>query len=60
MSSCIKKSLGPRFRVVSREVVEHFGGGFVAQASQSGSIVVLHEGEDEGVALSGVCEAVLA
>jgi hypothetical protein len=45
---------------VSREVVEAFGGGLIAEASQSGSIVVVDEGVDEGVALGVVVEAVAA
>ena len=52
--------MGPGFRVVSRQVVEELGGGFVAEASQSGAIVVIDEGVDEGVALSVVGEAVFA
>ena len=50
----------PRERFVSRQVVEELGGGFVAEASQSGAIVVIDEGMDEGVALSVVGEAVFA
>ncbi|HEY5209203.1 MAG TPA: hypothetical protein VIJ42_07145, partial [Stellaceae bacterium] len=46
--------------VVSREVSEELGGGFVAEASQSGSIVVMDEGFDEGVALGAIAEAVFA
>jgi hypothetical protein len=43
---------------VSREVSEELGWGFVAEASQSGSIVVVDEGMDEGVALGVIGEAV--
>jgi hypothetical protein len=45
---------------VSGEVVEDLARGLVAEASQSGSIVVGDEAEDEGVALGGVVEAVAA
>ncbi|MGE0260903.1 MAG: hypothetical protein AB7H71_17585, partial [Alphaproteobacteria bacterium] len=44
----------PGESVVSRQVVEDLGGGFVAEASQSGAIVVIDEGVDEGVALGVV------
>ena len=40
--------------------MEELGGGFVAEASQSGAIVVIDEGVDEGVALGVVGEAVFA
>src|SRR5215472_4837954 len=46
--------------VVSRQIVEELGGGFVAEASQSGAIVVIDEGVDEGVALGVVGKAVFA
>ena len=52
--------MGPCLRVVSRQVVEELGGGFVAEGSQSGAIVVIDEGVDEGVALGVVGEAVFA
>jgi hypothetical protein len=43
---------------VSREIGECFSGGFVPEASQSGTIVVGDEGEDEGVSLGVIVEAV--
>src|SRR6516165_3835398 len=50
----------PGESVVSRQVVEELGGGFVTEASQSGVIVVIDDGMDEGVALGVVGEAVFA
>ncbi len=47
-------------RVVSREIVCGLDGGFVAKASQSGSIVVADEDLEEGGALGLGAEAVLA
>ncbi len=45
---------------MSRKVGEDLGWGFVAEASQPGSIVVVNEGEDEGVSFGMGREAVLA
>src|ERR1700722_554780 len=49
--------MGPGLRVVSREISESFAGGFVAEASQSGSIVIADEGEDVSVACVSIGEA---
>ena len=46
-----KEKRGPCLRVVFREVSDDFGGGLIVEASQSGSIIVVDECEDEGVSL---------
>jgi len=52
--------MDPGLRVVSRKVGEDFGGRFVVETSQPGTIVVIDEGLDEGVALGVIGEAVFA
>src|SRR5207247_1387940 len=50
-------SLDPGLRVVFREVVESLDGSGILEASQSGSIVVVDEGDEVVVALLVVFEA---
>ena len=54
------KQRGPCLRVVFREVSDDFGGGLIVEASQSGSIIVVDECEDEGVSLVLGGEAVFS
>ena len=49
----------PRLRVVSREISEELGGCLVAEASQTGAIVVGDEGVEVGVAFGMVAKAAM-